>query len=239
MSDPGAAPGADRSRRWYGRRHGRRLRPGRRGLLETLLPRLRIVLPPHGERLEAASLGAGAGRDLWLEVGFGAGEHLAAQARAHPDIAFIGCEPFVNGVAGLLAHIERDGLANVRIFDDDARRLLDALPDACLGRVFVLFPDPWPKKRHRHRRFIGPATLDGLARVMADGAELRVASDSMTYIVWTLDHVTRHRDFRWTARTRSDWTQRPADGFPTRYERKARTQGAACVYLRFVRRPRG
>ena len=214
------------------------MRPGRRVLLETLLPRLRVAVPTDGGRLDAGSLGVTGAQDLWLEVGFGAGEHLAAQALAHRRTAIIGCEPYVNGVAALLARIERDGLTNVRIFDDDARALLDALPDACLGRVFILFPDPWPKTRHRKRRFIGPHTLDGLSRVMRDGAELRVASDSMTYVAWTLDQVTRHPCFLWTARTRSDWQRRPADGFPTRYERKALGEGAACVYLRFVRRQR-
>lgn len=225
-------------RRLHGRRRGHRLRKGRQRLLAELLPRLRLD-PSAGGGLDPRTVFSDPVRDVWLEIGFGAGEHLAAQAQAHPDIGMIGCEPFVNGVASLLSMIHRDRLTNVRIHDDDARILLDSLADACLGRVFALFSDPWPKKRHHKRRFMAPANLDALARVMKGGAELRFASDHMEYVRWTLGHATRHPSFLWRARTPGDWRRRPDDGYPTRYESKSLSQGSACVYLTFTRRPEG
>jgi tRNA (guanine-N7-)-methyltransferase len=231
------AAGPDQRLHWYGRRRGHKLRPGRQALIDGLLPRLRIV-PPAGGMIDLATLFGGPCRDFWLEVGFGSGEHLATQAAGHPDVGLIGCEPFVNGIAALLSQIERDGLTNVRVYDDDARRLFPALPESSLGRVFALFSDPWPKKRHHRRRFIGPETLDQLARVMQDGAELRLASDHMDYVRWALWHVTQHADFAWPARGRRDWAEPPQDWVETRYERKAKKQGARPVYLRFLRRPR-
>ena len=150
----------------------------------------------------------------------------------------IGCEPFVNGVASLLAQIERDRLSNIRVFADDVRLLLPHVPEAAIGRVFVLFADPWPKKRHHGRRFMAPENLQALARLMKDGAELRFASNHMGYVAWVVEHMTRHGDFRWTARTPADWRQRPADWIKTRYESKALAEGTHCVYLRFERRPR-
>ncbi len=235
----GGPQACDDRLRWYGRRRGHKLRKGREELLRNLLPRLRVAPPESGSRLDFAVVFHQTVTDVWLEVGFGAGEHLAAQARAHPQVGMIGCEAFVNGVASLLAHIRKDNLANIRIFDDDARLLFDALPDAGIGRAFVLFSDPWPKKRHHRRRFISPENLDALARLLKDGAELRFASDHMEYVRWTLEHVTAHPWFSWPARTKRDWLQRPEDWFETRYEAKALSRGARCVYLRFVRRPRG
>ena len=169
---PAAAP----PRRIYGRRRGRPLRPGQRHLQETLLPRL-AVTPPETGVLDPASLFAERPESVWLEIGFGAGEHLAAQAEAHPEIGFIGCEVFENGVARLVAEIARRGLGNIRIFPDDVRVLLDALAPASLDRVFILFPDPWPKARHHKRRLVSTATLDRLAVLMRTGAELRLATD--------------------------------------------------------------
>jgi len=230
--------GDDRRPRWYGRRHGHRLRRNRQDLLTTLLPELRVDLPSDGGLLDLDRLFAGPVADFWLEVGFGAGEHLAAQARANPDVGIIGCEPFVNGVASLLARVRDENLTNIRILDDDARLLFDALPDARIGRAFTMFSDPWPKKRHHRRRFLSPETLDSLARILGDGAELRFASDHMGYVSWALRHVTGHRDFLWPARGPGDWRRRPDDGFETRYESKARIRGATCVYLSFLRRPR-
>ncbi len=224
--------------RWYGRRGGHRLRKGRRERLERLLPALRLAPPePDGTVDLAAAFGAPPS-DVWLEVGFGAGEHLAAQAGAHPGTAMVGCEPYVAGVASLLSIIEREGLTNIRIFNDDARLLLGSLPEASIGRVFVLFPDPWPKTRHHKRRFIAPGTLNALARVMKDGAELRFATDHMGYVRWTLDHTIRNPAFAWLARRPGDWRQRPPDGVETRYERKAAGLGLASVHLGFCRRSR-
>lgn len=171
-------------------------------------------------------------------MGFGGGEHLAAQAAAHPETGFVGCEPFLNGVAKFLVRAEDEALGNVRVFADDARLLLDALPDACVGRAFVLFPDPWPKARHHRRRFIAPGNLDALARVLRDGAELRMASDDMGYVRWMLFHTLGHGAFDWTARGAADWRERPDDWPATRYEAKALERGARCAYLRFRRRPR-
>ena len=174
----------------------------------------------------------------WLEIGFGGGEHLSAQAKAHPSVGFIGCEPFINGVARLLTDIDQENLSNIRLFTDDARLLMDRLDEAVISRVFVLFPDPWPKKRHADRRFINQENLDTLSRIMRDGAELRFASDEMGYIRWTLKQVRGHPDFEWTAETGQDWQGRPDDWPPTRYEGKALAAGRSCIYLRFRRRIR-
>lgn len=222
----------------YGRRRGRPLRKHRSGLLETLLPALRLEVPADGGRIDAARLFPRPVSDLWLEVGFGGGEHLAAQAEANPDVGLIGCEPFVNGVASLLQHLEARGLGNVRVVPDDARPVLDALPDASVGRVFVLFPDPWPKLRHAFRRFIGPDNLPRLARVLKDGAELRLATDDWQLGRWMLEHTWRHPDFEWLARRPEDWRVRPDDWPQTRYEQKAVEAGRRPVFLRFRRRPR-
>ncbi len=237
----GAAPSP--RRRTYGRRKGRPLRPGQRALLEGLLPRLRIPLPPAGGALDPGTLfprgDDGRPRPVWLEVGFGAGEHLAAQARANPGVGLIGCELYLNGVARLLARVERERLANVRIWPDDARLLIDALADGSIARAFVLFPDPWPKKRHHKRRFVRRENLDALARVLADGAELRLATDDPDYAGWMVERLQRHPDFVWTARRPADWRRRPGDWPATRYERKTSAAGARPVYLIYRRRPRG
>lgn len=220
---------------WHGRRRGRRLRSHRKNLLTELLPKLRIALPVPPDKLEPATLFADRTRDVRLEIGFGSGEHLAELARRHPDIGFIGCEVFVNGIAGLLAQIERLGLRNVRIFDDDARLLLAALPDSSLDRVYLLFPDPWPKIRHAKRRFIGPANIASLARVLADGAELRIATDDPGYVRWTLRQFRDCREFRWNAAGSRDWREPPDDWVETRYQRKAGAAGRRSVFLGFLR----
>lgn len=227
-----------RRRVLHGRRQGRKLRAGRRELVDTLLPEVGVDLAAAAD---PRSCFASPPADVWLEVGFGAGEHLAALAAAQPDTGFIGCEVFVNGVAALLARVaavrEADGRDNIRIFAEDARLLLERLPAASIGRVFVLFPDPWPKKRHNRRRFLSPPQLDQLARAMRPGAELRVATDHADYLRWILFHVLRHPAFEWTARASADWRARPADWPETRYEEKARAAGRACAFLRFRRRP--
>ena len=227
-------------RRVYGRRLGYRLRPGRQALLERALPALRIALPEgEGTRLDPSGLFPAPVQDFWLEIGFGAGEHLAHQARVNPDVGFIGCEPFVQGIAGLLRRLEDDGTAGrVRIFPDDARLLIDCLPDACIGRLFVLFPDPWPKKRHHKRRLIDAGTLAGFARILKDGAEFRWASDDMDYVEWTLERVAANRAFEGLEQASGEWPSRPVDWPETRYEQKARSAGRAPVFLRYVRIPR-
>jgi tRNA (guanine-N7-)-methyltransferase len=228
--------GEIRPRVLYGRRRGRRLRPGQRRLEETLLPELAVALPPEGALLDPARLFPDRVADLWLEVGFGGGEHLAAQAAAHPDVGLLGCEVFENGVVKLLAEAERRKLRNVRILVDDARLLIRALPDRSLGRVFVLFPDPWPKVRHHKRRFVSTETLTELARVMKNGAELRLATDDVDYLRWMLERAPVHPEFAWLARRPGDWRERPDDWPPTRYEQKAIAAGRAPTFLRLRRR---
>jgi tRNA (guanine-N7-)-methyltransferase len=222
---------------FYGRRRGRPLRAGQRQRQSTLLPSLSFALPESGG-LDPARLFPEPRREIWLEIGFGGGEHLAAQAEQHPEIGLIGCEVFENGVAKLLGEIERRGLANVRIFANDARPLLSVLTSRSIGRVFILFPDPWPKARHHKRRLVTPATLDRLAEIMTDGAELRLATDDPGYLAWMLEHATNHPDFLWTARRPVDWRNRPDDWPATRYEGKARKAGRVPAFLRFTRRPR-
>lgn len=227
------AVASGRSPRIHGRRRGHALRRGQQDLMEEQLPRLRLDLdtPPDIECLFSGEIA-----DLWLEIGFGGGEHLAFQAGEHPDIGFIGCEPFINGIAKLLARIEADGLGNVRLHDQDARDLLAWLPERSLGRAFILYPDPWPKKRHWKRRIVSGETVAELARVMKPGAELRIASDIPDYIDWILRHVLRHDAFAWTARRPADWRQPFADWPGTRYEAKALREQRTPVYLTFVRR---
>jgi len=221
---------------FHGRRKGRPLRAGRRALLEKRLPALAIADDATTIDLERLFGRHCAGHEI--EIGFGGGEHLVAQAKARPEHGFIGCEAYVNGVARLVAEIEADTLENIRIWPEDARRLLPRLPPAAFVRAYLLFPDPWPKTRHAKRRFIEPGNLSEIARIMTDDGEFRVASDDMGYIRWTLRHVRAHPDFQWPARGPADWRDRPADWPPTRYERKASGQGRRPVYLRFRRRPR-
>jgi len=230
--------GASEPIRFYGRRKGKPLKAGRRSLLDTLLPKLAIPAPASGSTLDPTTLFPARPRAVWLEIGFGGGEHLAAQAGAHSDVGFIGSEVFLNGVAGLLKHVDAGGLNNVRIFHQDVRHLLPTLPDASLERIFLLFPDPWPKARHAKRRFVSPTMLDELGRLLVDGGELRVASDHPIYVRWALMHGAAHPLFQWTAQDPDDWRVRPADGFPTRYEEKAVAAGRPPAFLRFVRRQR-
>jgi tRNA (guanine-N7-)-methyltransferase len=221
----------------YGRRRGRPLRPGRKALFEELLPRLAVALPASGPFDPRALFGPALG-PIWLEIGFGGGEHLAAQAEARSEVGFLGCEVFENGIARLLSEIDSRRIANIRIFADDARLLIAALPQASIDRVFILFPDPWPKERHKKRRLVSRDTLDRLAAVMRGGAELRLATDDADYLAWMLECATQHRDFEWLARRPADWRRRPADWPPTRYEEKARGQGRTPYFLSLLRRPR-
>lgn len=225
-----------RQRSLYGRRSGHKLRPGRRALLERRLPSLRVQLASDpGGSLDPLSLFPFSPTDLWLEIGFGAGEHLACQAQANPSIGMIGCEPFVNGIASLLRRLEEQHLENVRIFTDDARLLLSRLPAASVGRLFALFPDPWPKKRHHKRRLISGEVVQTLAHVLKDGAELRLATDHAEYARWILRHLNDHPAFAWLALGPNDWRSRPPGWPETRYEKKARAQGDQPIYLCYRR----
>ncbi|MGF1561839.1 MAG: tRNA (guanosine(46)-N7)-methyltransferase TrmB [Geminicoccaceae bacterium] len=223
-------------RQIWGRRLGPRLRERQKHLLDHLLPQIALDLTAT-PALEPQALFAGK-RAIWLEIGFGGGEHLAAQARANPDVGLIGVEPFVTGVAKLLAEIENHGLRTIRLAVDDARLVLRALPDASLERVFVLFPDPWPKARHHKRRIVNDATLSDMARVLADGGELRLATDHMGYALWMLEHLQRQSAFDWLAERPVDWRARTDDWPATRYEQKAVAAGRKPVFLRYRRRAR-
>ncbi|MBM6593878.1 tRNA (guanine(46)-N(7))-methyltransferase TrmB [Microvirga pudoricolor] len=215
---------------FFGRRKGKRLRAGQDDLVQNLLPALRVA---PGAAL--SELFPAPGRETWLEIGFGGGEHLAAQARAHPDVNIIGCEPFLNGMAKMLALIDGEGLTNVRLWDDDVTHLLPALPEAAFDRVYILYPDPWPKRRQRKRRLVSDETLSLLARVMRPGAQLRFATDIDDYAGWGIARILRSPDFRWTAARPDDW-RRPWAGWPgTRYEAKALREGRVPSYLTFVR----
>ena len=201
--------------RSYGRIKSRPIKPRQAALVETLLPQIRAPQAPF----DPVDLMPGAD-EVWLEIGFGGGEHMASQAARAPNVLIIGCEPFLNGVASAVRHVDEQGLKNVRIKDGDARELIGHLPDACLNRVFILFPDPWPKARHHKRRIVQPEVLADLARVMKPGGKLRFATDVAGYADWALERVLASPDFKWAAERADDWRVPPADHITTRYEEK-------------------
>jgi tRNA (guanine-N7-)-methyltransferase len=202
----------------YGRRKGAKPSARQERLRETLLPRLALSLEPgrdprglFGDPVDA----------VWLEVGFGAGEHLVAQARANPGVGLIGAEPYITGVDKLLSRIEENDISRIRIHEGDGREVIAALPEASIDRFFLLFPDPWPKTRHHKRRFVQMELLDALARVLKPGGEIRFASDDAGYVAWTLERLMAHPAFRWTVNRPRDWKVRPTGWPQTRYEAKA------------------
>ena len=215
--------------RSYGRLKTRAIKPRQAALMETLLPALR---PPAGP-FDPRTLMPGA-TGVWLEIGFGGGEHMAAQAGRHPQTLSLGAEPFQNGVASALRHIDEARLTNVRVLDGDVRELMARLPDASLDRVFVLFPDPWPKTRHHKRRIIQADSVADLARLLKPGGRLRFASDVAHYVDWALALILANPAFQWTAEQASDWRTPPADHITTRYEEK-RLGDCAPVFLDFAR----
>jgi tRNA (guanine-N7-)-methyltransferase len=215
--------------RTYGRIKARPIKPRQAALLDSLLPKLRVPPQPFDPRALMT-----AAKAVWVEIGFGGGEHMAAQAARHPDALILGAEPFQNGVASALRHIDEQALTNVRIQDGDARELLARLPDASIARVFILFPDPWPKVRHHKRRLIQAETVAEFARVLAPGGGLRFASDWADYVDWALARIQADPAFRWTAEAAADWRSPPADHVTTRYEEK-RLGDCAPVFLDFVR----
>ena len=220
-------------RRIYGRRQSHRIRPARKRLLEERLPEIQIRVPEDGAPLPLDGVRSITCSQHWLEIGFGGGEHLAAQADANQDVLLIGCEPYVNGVARLLSQI--GDADNVRVVIDDARLLLKALPSALLDRIFVLFPDPWPKARHHKRRIVNSETLSDMARILKPGGELRLATDIMSYARPMLAAALANGHFDWLAEGPADWRERPQDWPATRYEEKARKAGRDPVFLRFLR----
>ncbi len=220
----------------YGRRRGKPPRPARQAILDRLLPELAIDLRDAAPNsLDPRQLFGPGVTDVWFEVGFGNGEHLMAQCRANPNIGIIGAEPYLAGVARLVSYADTYRLNNVRIFADDARLLLDVLIDQSLGRLFTLFPDPWPKTRHHKRRFVQPDTVQAVARILKPGGEWRLATDDMSYCRWILRHLIGRSDFAWLIEDASDWRQRSADWPETRYEAKALAEGRAPMFLKFRR----
>ena len=229
LPPPGAGAHPDRNRRkLYGRRKRPKLSSRQAGLRQTLLGELAWV--PGGDPLAQF---ADTVREVWLEVGFGAGEHLVWQAQHHPHVGQIGAEPYEMGMAKLLTKLEETPLNNVRLYEGDGREIIEALPDGSLGRFFLLFPDPWPKTRHHKRRFLQMEMLDQLARVLKPGSELRFATDDKSYLPYALERLMAHPKFRWLAEGPSDWKTRVPDWPPTRYEAK-QIRGLP-TFLRFVR----
>jgi tRNA (guanine-N7-)-methyltransferase len=224
----------ERQRAFYGRRKGHALKRNQAALLETLLPQLAVDLAtPSPKHLSA--LFPHAPQHVQLEIGFGGGEHLVAQAQADADLGFIGCEPFVNGMGKALAAIHAGSLSNVRLHFGDAIDLLDWLPSGALAGVDLLYPDPWPKKRHWKRRFVQDHTIAALARVLRPGGTFRFASDIPDYVAWTLERVLRSPDFLWLAERADDWRLPWRGWVETRYEAKAKRAGRQPAYLTFRR----
>jgi tRNA (guanine-N7-)-methyltransferase len=233
MTDSEQRSQIDRQRRkLYGRRKGPKLSAHQAELRRTLLEE--VAFQPEKPAFSQFPNNV---HELWLEVGFGAGEHLYQLATENPDVGLIGAEPYEMGVAKLLAKLAAAPRPNVRIYEGDGREIVAALPDASLGRFFLLFPDPWPKTRHHKRRFLQTEMLDDLARVLKPGAELRFATDDKSYLPYALERLMAHPAFEWTAKSPRDWKARPESWPPTRYEAKA-IKGPPS-YLGFVRKRPG
>lgn len=220
--------------RLYGRSSGHKLRPGQQKLVDELLPRIEV--PAEGEISSRRLFGAD--RPLHLEIGFGGGEHLAYRADLLPDHGFVGCEPFLNGVATALAQIREQKLANVRLWRGDALDVLRRVPDGSLSFVYMLHPDPWPKARHSKRRMVNDGPIDLIASKLRSGGELRIATDHPVYLDWALMVMQRHsHQLEWLAQDASDFLNRPGGWPETRYEAKARREGRRAYYLRYRRCP--
>ncbi len=227
--------------RTYGRRRGRPLRPRRAGLMRDLLPLIAVpesAMAGAPGTLDPRGLFDPRPQEVWLELGFGGGEHLAAQAASHPGAGFIGCEPFENGVAALLRHVADRKLANLRVHAGDGRPLIDALEDASIARLFILFPDPWPKKRHHQRRIVSTAMLGKFARILKHGGRLRLATDDMDYAA-EMDALTAsHPAFARLSGGMQAKGWRPEDAPMSRYEQKARRKGDLPVFIELERKAR-
>jgi tRNA (guanine-N7-)-methyltransferase len=234
--DPSPGDGADAHspRSFFGRRKGHKLRIHQADLIEHLLPRLALDIAGPSPPGLAGLFDPPAG-EVRLEIGFGGGEHLIAEARAFPDTGFIGCEPYVNGMAKILTQIEARNVGNIRLFAGDAAELVAWAPPRSIDRIDLIHPDPWPKRRHWKRRFVQDATVAAMARVLKPGGEFRFVSDIADYCAWTLAHLARSSDFVWTAERASDW-RLPWPGYTmTRYGVKAEREGREAAYLRFRR----
>lgn len=224
-------------RNFYGRFKGKTLRDSQKDYLDNDLAALSpgpVGWDVNPDRVPLDAVSLFDGKPVWLEIGFGGGEHLVEMAARNPRVGIIGCEPFINGVAMLLGKIRKAGVANLRVHPGDVRDLFDVLPEASLDKVFLNYPDPWPKKRHHRRRFVTPEHLGPLHRVMKPGATLRVATDIPDYVRQTLEEVPK-AGFDWTAGSPEDWRAPWDDWVSTRYEQKALREGRVPHYLTFVR----
>jgi tRNA (guanine-N7-)-methyltransferase len=215
--------------RTYGRTKSRPIKPRQAALMTSLLPDIGLPDGPVDPRAIMPDAAA-----MWLEIGFGGGEHLAAQAARRPDSLFIGVEPFLNGVASALRHVDEQRLTNVRLVAGDGREVMSRLPDASLDRLIVLFPDPWPKTRHHKRRLVQAAFLREAVRILKPGGRFRFATDWADYADWTLEHTAREPGLRWLAERADDWRVPPTDHVTTRYETK-RLGDCAPIWLEFER----
>lgn len=217
--------------RFYGRRQGRPLSEKRAEVMDTILEKYRF---PKID-FSLSNLFPPAIKEIWLEIGFGNGAHLAAQALQNPSIGFIGAEVFLNGISALSHIMDQENIQNIRIFPDDARDLLTLLPESSITKSFILFPDPWPKARHHKRRFIQKETLDRLSFILKDRGTLCLASDDPGLSNWMLEKTWSHDAFQWAAKSRKDWEEVPTGWISTRYEQKARQEGRTPKYLLFER----
>lgn len=238
MSEDKAPTGAP-WRNLYGRKFGKTLRKSQAGYMEEDLGDLAVPGVswednPNRDKADLAAL-FGENHPVWLEVGFGGGEHMVHQAAQNPDVGIIGCEPYINGVAMLLGKLRAAKVSNVAIHPGDVRDMFDILPTASISRAFLLYPDPWPKSRHHRRRFVNPEFLDPLADVMKPGAILRVATDIEDYVRQTLEQVAEHNAFDWLAEGPKDWRHPWDDWLSTRYEQKALREGRNPHYMTFRR----
>jgi tRNA (guanine-N7-)-methyltransferase len=231
-SDDGGKAHAQGS--FFGRRKGHKLRSHQADLIENLLPHLAldITSPAPGDLTELFDDGI---TDVRLEIGFGGGEHLVAEARAFPQTGLVGCEPYVNGMAKILTQIEAHNIGNIRLFAGDAAELLAWAPSQSMRRIDLIHPDPWPKRRHWKRRFVQDSTVAAMARILKADGEFRFVSDIDDYCAWTLSHLLRSPDFFWTAERVSDWQAPWPDYTMTRYGAKAEREGRKATYLRFRR----
>jgi tRNA (guanine-N7-)-methyltransferase len=220
--------------RSFGRRKAKPLSARKERLIGELLPLIRVDLAKKAP-IPLTALFPAPVKEVWLEIGFGSGEHLLWQAERHQNIGFIGCEPFINGMGSLLGAIDERGIKSIRVHDGDAREVLSWLPDRSISSMFLLFPDPWPKRRQQKRRLLARETIGEFARVLAPGGELRFASDSGDYAAQALVLMRQSGGFIWRAERPADWRERPADWPETRYERKALSEGRKAIYLRFAR----